>query len=115
VRCVANEAHHRCRPGRPATPRPRSSPRIGVSSGPAIAGVIGSHKFAYDLWGDTVSTAARMGAHGIRGEIQVSRSAHDRLLRSYRTAERGVIEVKGKAPTRTWPLNGRRDLSPIAE
>jgi class 3 adenylate cyclase len=86
--------------------------RIGLASGPAIAGVIGNHKFAYDLWGDTVNTAARMESHGIPGEIQVSESTHDLLLRTHLMTARGVIEIKGKGPTPTWLLIGRSDIPP---
>jgi class 3 adenylate cyclase len=82
--------------------------RIGIASGPVVAGVIGHHKFAYDLWGDTVNTAARMESHGMPGEIQISCSTHDLLQSSHRTVERGTVEVKGKGPVRTWLLTGRR-------
>ena len=83
--------------------------RIGISSGPAVAGVIGTHKFAYDLWGDTVNTAARMESHGIPGEIQISHSTYDQLQNSRRTQERGFVDVKGKGSTRTWLLVGTLD------
>ncbi len=82
--------------------------RIGIASGPVVAGVIGHHKFAYDLWGDTVNTAARMESHGIPGEIQISPSTHDHLRSSHRMTQRGTVEVKGKGPVPTWLLTGRR-------
>jgi adenylate cyclase len=81
--------------------------RIGLSSGPAVAGVIGTHKFAYDLWGDTVNTAARMGSHGVPGEIQLSRSTHDRLQHTHHTTARSAIDIKGKGHTETWLLGAR--------
>ncbi len=79
--------------------------RIGMCSGPAVAGVIGIQKFAYDLWGDTVNTAARMESHGTPGEIQVTESTYRLLRGRYAFAERGVIEVKGKGPMRAYFLN----------
>jgi adenylate cyclase len=86
---------------------PNLALRIGMESGPVIAGVIGRRKFAYDLWGDTVNTASRMEAHGIAGQIQVGEAAH-RLLRGRYTFEpRGEIEVKGKGRRRAYLLTGR--------
>lgn len=81
--------------------------RIGINSGPVVAGVIGKHKFTYDLWGDAVNIASRMESHGVAGRIQISESTHRRLGDRYATEERGVIDVKGKGPTRTWWLLGR--------
>jgi len=70
--------------------------RIGMESGPVVAGVIGRHKFAYDLWGDTVNTASRMESHGIAGRIQVGIGAYQRLRERLPFEVRGEIEVKGK-------------------
>jgi len=81
--------------------------RIGLSSGPAVAGVIGLQKFAFDLWGDTVNTAARMESHGSPGEIQVTESTYQLLRGRYSFEERGVIDVKGKGEMRTWFLRGQ--------
>ena len=81
--------------------------RIGICTGPAVAGVIGTHKFAYDLWGDTVNTAARMESHGVADGIQVSESTFTALGGAYRFEPRGLIEIKGKGPMQTWLLRGR--------
>jgi len=81
--------------------------RIGIHSGPAVAGVIGLHKFSYDLWGDTVNTASRMESHGIAGRIQLSESTLQKLGDCYIVEERGCIEIKGKGTLRTWFLIGK--------
>ena len=78
--------------------------RIGIDIGPVVAGVIGVQKFSYDLWGDTVNTAARMESHGIPGAIQVTERAHRRLATTFDFKERGIIDVKGKGPMRTYLL-----------
>jgi class 3 adenylate cyclase len=72
--------------------------RVGAHSGRVIAGVIGRRRFSYDLWGDTVNTASRMEAHGVAGEIQISRATADRLAGEYGLRSRGLIEIKGKGP-----------------
>ncbi len=83
--------------------------RIGIDAGPVVAGVIGRHKFIYDLWGDTVNTASRMESQGIPGSIQVTGWVRERLDQGFLCEERGTIEVKGKGPMRTLLLVGRRD------
>jgi adenylate cyclase len=78
--------------------------RIGIDSGPVVAGVIGRRKFIYDLWGDTVNTASRMESHGIAGRIQVTEATYQRLRARYRFEDRGETEVKGKGRIRTYLL-----------
>jgi adenylate cyclase len=82
--------------------------RMGISSGPAVAGVIGRAKFQYDVWGDTVNTASRMESHGVPGRIQLSRPAYELLKDDFLVERRGIIEVKGKGPMETWFLVGER-------
>ena len=81
--------------------------RVGISTGAAVAGVIGTHKFLYDLWGDVVNTASRMESHGLPGRIQISEATRQRLGAAFILEERGVIDVKGKGEMNTWFLNGR--------
>ncbi len=81
--------------------------RIGVNSGPVVAGIIGSRKFIYDLWGDTVNLASRMESHGIPDAIQVTRSVFEKMREQYTFEERGSIEVKGKGSIETWILRGK--------
>ncbi len=81
--------------------------RIGIHSGAMIAGVIGRSKFAYDLWGDTVNTAARMESHGEPGRVQVSEVTAGLIGGAMVLEERGVIDVKGKGPMRTFWVVGR--------
>jgi class 3 adenylate cyclase len=91
--------------------RPDGSPigvRVGISSGPAVAGVIGTTKFSYDLWGDTVNIASRMESHGTPGHVQVSAATAALLADRYVLVERGTIEVKGLGALPTWYLTGRR-------
>jgi class 3 adenylate cyclase len=79
--------------------------RIGIASGgPVIAGVIGTKKYMYEVWGDTVNTASRMESHGIPGAIQVTEATYERLRSTYALVERGLIEVKGKGSMRTYLL-----------
>ena len=88
--------------------------RIGISSGPVVAGVIGKRKFIYDLWGDSVNTAARMESHGIPGEIQVAPPTYELLKDAYLFEERGTILIKGKGPMAAYLLKGRKPRVPRA-
>jgi class 3 adenylate cyclase len=86
--------------------------RIGINTGPVVAGVIGTKKFIYDLWGDTVNVASRMESHGIEGEIQVSAETYGRLKHLYTFQSRGSIEIKGKGKMVTYLLTGRKTPKP---
>jgi class 3 adenylate cyclase len=81
--------------------------RIGINSGPVVAGVIGVSKFIYDLWGDTVNLASRMESTGVPGDIQVTRSVYERLKGKFEFESRGVIQVKGKGEIETWLLHSQ--------
>jgi class 3 adenylate cyclase len=76
--------------------------RVGVHTGPMVAGVIGTHKFQYDLWGDTVNTASRLEAAGVPGYVQVSAAVRERLGSDLRSRFRGLVPLKGLGPVATW-------------
>ena len=86
--------------------------RVGIDTGPVVAGVIGRRKFSYDLWGDTVNTASRMESTGVAGRIQVTERTREELGERYLFQERGKIRVKGKGEMRTYFLLGRADRQP---
>ena len=78
--------------------------RIGMHIGPAIAGVIGERKFAYDIWGTTVNIASRMESHGLPDRVHVSKTVADRLDGQFSFIPRGAIEVKGAGLMETFLL-----------
>jgi guanylate cyclase len=83
--------------------------RIGINSGPLIAGVIGKRKFVYDLWGDPVNTASRMESSGVPGKIQITRDTYELIKEEFICERRGKIVVKGKGEMETWYLVGAKD------
>ena len=82
--------------------------RIGINSGPVVAGVIGRKKFIYDLWGDAVNVASRMESHGQSGAIQITRRTYDLIKDEFVCEAKGTINVKGADRLEIWHVVGRR-------
>jgi adenylate cyclase len=82
--------------------------RIGINSGPVVAGVIGRKKFIYDLWGAAVNLASRMESHGESGTIQITRNTYDLVRSEFECESRGEIQVKGADRMEVWRVLGRK-------
>jgi class 3 adenylate cyclase len=88
--------------------------RVGMHTGPVVAGVIGTRRFSFDLWGDTVNTASRMEQHGVPGRVQISAAARVVLADRFAVEERGPVSVKGKGEMRTFLLVDPAEHQPRA-
>jgi guanylate cyclase len=88
--------------------------RVGINSGPVIAGIVGQKRFLYDLWGDAVNLASRMESHGTPGAVQVTKATYERIDDTFVCEAQGVADIKGKGPMPVWHVVGLREakLSP---
>jgi guanylate cyclase len=91
----------------PTTVGPNLTFRMGINTGPVVAGVIGTTRLHYDVWGDAVNLASRLESHGEPGKIQISRATHEEIHDRFRCVQRGTIPIKGKGEVDTWFLEDR--------
>ena len=89
--------------------------RIGIHCGPAIAGVIGETRIAYDVWGEAVNMASRMESQGVPGRIQVSEAFHSFTRPNFIFEERGTLDIKGLSASRTFFLVASREVASVCE
>jgi guanylate cyclase len=76
--------------------------RVGINSGPVIAGIVGQKRFLYDLWGDAVNLASRMESHGTPGAVQITRATFERVDDAFVCESQGTADIKGKGPMPVW-------------
>jgi class 3 adenylate cyclase len=82
--------------------------RVGINSGPVIAGIVGQKRFLYDLWGDAVNLASRMESHGTPGAVQITRSTFERIDAAFICEPQGTADIKGKGPMPVWHVIGHK-------
>jgi class 3 adenylate cyclase len=88
--------------------KPAFEMRVGIHTGPVVAGVVGSHKFAYDIWGNTVNTAARLEQGGVPGKINISETTYQRIRHQFECTFRGKLAAKNKGEIEMYFVDGRR-------